>query len=395
VERLSPPAPVAAPTLDPARTADLAHAVRARLAELFANAPKVSGPPPGVQIAYAEGDRVVYAESVGLADAARGRPLTNTHAFTLASQSKPVAAVLAVRMAAAGLIDLDAPAMPLVRGWSPAPDQSAGFDAHAVTVRQLLAHTSGWDLRGFPMWPARDAARAPTVAALLSGAAGDGYRARMQFDPGRTQLYSGAGYAILQLALEGAGGAPYAELLDRHVARPLGWRSTWAGWDPSRTAALATGHAATTDRAPVERSFYPALAPSGLFGTASELAALWSLVAATALGDDSAAAGFVSGDAARAMLTACAPPGPDVAFGLGFALTEWAGLTVFKHAGWCPGFWGTTEGLAELGVAASVQCSMSEPGGKFVAQRLCGFILERARALHGRPAPPRPPRRTA
>ncbi len=379
--------PTPRPEHEPGRASELAEAVRARLPRLLANAAQHSGPPPGVQVAYAEHGRVLYAEAFGLSDAAIGTPLTIHHAFTLASQSKPVAAVVAMRLAEAGLIDLDEPLLARVRHWRPSNEQLCGLNADAATIRHALSHTSGWDLRSLPMHPTDHAATAPRLEDLLSGIAGPQYTPRMRSAPDTSRLYSGAAYTMLQLALEAATGEPYAALVDRLVARPLGWSGTWAGWDPSRLGRLAGGHGPTPNPRPVERAFYPALASSGLFGTASDLASLWSAVASIALGSTSTP-DLLSPVSARGMLSPVPVPGDGIEFGLGFALTPWADLTVFKHAGWCPGFWGTTEGLAELGVAASVQCNMSEPAGKFVAQRLCGFVLERARALHGVPAPP-------
>jgi D-alanyl-D-alanine carboxypeptidase len=87
-----------------------------------------SGVPGAVAVAVGPGWRI--EEAAGSANIATGEPLTVGHRFRIGSVTKVFVAALALRLAAEGLLDLDADAAPFVEG---------------ITIRQLLNHTSGLD----------------------------------------------------------------------------------------------------------------------------------------------------------------------------------------------------------------------------------------------------------
>jgi CubicO group peptidase (beta-lactamase class C family) len=105
---------------------------------------------PAVSIAVVRGGGLAWAHAWGVAAAGRPDPVTPRTLFQAGSISKPVAAMCALRLAAQGRLDLDADVnevlvawkVPANHGWQP-----------RVSVRQLLSHTAGLTVHGFPGYP--------------------------------------------------------------------------------------------------------------------------------------------------------------------------------------------------------------------------------------------------
>lgn len=152
--------------------------------------------------------------------------------FCLASTTKPIATSVLGALVDRGLLALDTPVAALVPELPPPRPTD-----RVVTVRDVAAHTAGfgahhrffYDDEREPV-PVLDAVR------LL---------ARPVFPVGRQWRYSNLGYGVLQVALERAGGAPMADLVEGYVYRPLGMAS--AAWGGSRGPAGAMARHLTVD----------------------------------------------------------------------------------------------------------------------------------------------------
>lgn len=152
----------------------------------------------------------------------------------IGSFTKVLTGTALMRMAAAGLLDVDDP----VERWLPAAPRTG------ITLRHLAAHTSG-----LPRLPPGAGGRDPYAAFdgdALQRLLGrlDGVVVR---PPGEQEEYSNLGYAVLGAALVGAAGAPYEELLAEHVLRPLDVHEVSARPDPGRRL-LAPGFFGRTRR---------------------------------------------------------------------------------------------------------------------------------------------------
>ncbi|MFG2148796.1 serine hydrolase domain-containing protein [Streptomyces sp. NPDC048696] len=127
----------------------------------------------------------------------------------IGSLTKPLTGTLLVRLAAEGALDLDAP----LDRFLPVPSGTG------ITLRHLAEHTSGLPrlppgLRPLNPYAPFDAQALDSLLRRLDSLT----TAR----PGEREEYSNFGYAVLGSALVAAGGAPYEELLGRHVLTPLG-----------------------------------------------------------------------------------------------------------------------------------------------------------------------------
>jgi D-alanyl-D-alanine carboxypeptidase len=186
-------------------------------------------PIAGLEVTVARGGRIAHDAAYGYARRSPDTPADGSTSFELFSVSETVTAVLLLRLAERGLIDLDAPADSIVRGLQ------GGYAA--ATLRQLLHHTSGnsaiaIDVHNPEPRYTRPPARDELTASLAGGtsvAAGD-----------EQWMHSAAGYVIAGLAAEAVTNMPLAALLREEMARPLGLARF--GWCPDLAATRAQAY---------------------------------------------------------------------------------------------------------------------------------------------------------
>jgi CubicO group peptidase (beta-lactamase class C family) len=147
------------------------------------------------------------------------------------SVTKTFVAAAALRLVAAGELELDAPVSRWLPG-VPLPD--------AVTLRHLLQHTSGLgDYGALPEYHAgvRAGAEPWSEDEFLRRTGGGAPR----FAPGTSWAYSNVGYMLVRRAIEAARSAPFARVLADEVLRPLGLRRTSVIGNAAELRGLAFG----------------------------------------------------------------------------------------------------------------------------------------------------------
>ena len=145
-------------------------------------------------------------------------PVTSATLFDLASVTKVVATTsMAMVLYERGLLDLDAPVAGIVPDFvSASPETKHDPRRQAVTVRMLLAHTSGLAAHEKFYLQGR------TREDLLH----DVYSSPLQFDPGVHSTYSDIGFILLGVLIERIGGEPLDVFCQREIFGPLGMIST-------------------------------------------------------------------------------------------------------------------------------------------------------------------------
>ncbi|GAA0295051.1 serine hydrolase domain-containing protein [Sphingomonas oligophenolica] len=170
-----------------------------------------SGRIPGAVILYGENGKVAYRETLGSREVAPERvALTPDTIFDIASLTKVVATTTAVmQLVEAGRLDLDSP---VARYW-PAFAQNGKA---AVTVRQLLTHSSGLpaDLDLVTRWDGE--------AEGLARAAASG----LVKPPGTQFLYSDVNFIVLGELVHRISGEPLDRYAQAHIFAPLGMADT-------------------------------------------------------------------------------------------------------------------------------------------------------------------------
>ncbi|MCO4747843.1 MAG: beta-lactamase family protein [Proteobacteria bacterium] len=156
----------------------------------------------------------VYVWTAGHSDAEGSTSMQHDDVWAIASLTKLYVSVVVLQLEAEGGLTLDDPLSTWTNAY-PAWD--------AVTVRQLLSHTSGIDDFG------GSGLFTPTFdeAAYLSDLADD----PLAFPPGSDLLYSNGNYMLLGQVISAATGTPWREVLRTRVFDPSGLNATQAPGD--------------------------------------------------------------------------------------------------------------------------------------------------------------------
>jgi D-alanyl-D-alanine carboxypeptidase len=267
---------------------------------------------PGAIILLRDGSETWRVAS-GVANRASSEPVQSGDRFRIASITKTMVAVIVLELAEEGKLQLDDSA----HSWL----GPLALDRR-ITIRELLAHTSGLAdytderfLRLAPRWsPRRLAAYAVERPRL--------------FPPGSRFAYASTNYVLLGLIVEKAGGAPLGRLLRRRIFEPLRLRHTT--FSPSMlTGSYVHGYHASQHQGIVTGHLVDVSAKSA--------AGAWAAGAVVSTVDDVARffAGLLQGRLLspallRAMRTPVAEPRR---YGLGLALFQTPCGTAWGHTG--------------------------------------------------------------
>jgi CubicO group peptidase (beta-lactamase class C family) len=251
---------------------------------------------PGVSIAVVHNGRIDWARGYGVAWAG-GPAVTPDTLFQASSISKPLTALAVLHLAESGKIHLDREANDYLKVWK-IPDTQFTVQSK-VTIAELLEHTAGINLPGFPGYTAGQPL--PTLLQILQGAPPAlGPAITVTSVPGTKWRYAGGGYVILRQLLTEVTGRPFDQLLRDSVLMPLGMtHSTFQQPLPAELAAAAARPHDEDGRVFDHGArIYPEEAPDGLWTTASDLARYIIAVQKSLQGK-----GLLSQDMARRMLT--------------------------------------------------------------------------------------------
>jgi CubicO group peptidase (beta-lactamase class C family) len=199
-------------------------------------------------------------------------------------------------------------------------DEKTAHLLQHVTVGMLLSHTSGLSQHGFPGY----ADDMPSPEAVLSGRyPSKTPKVHFLSFPGQQFDYSGGGYTVLQLFLEGLMKMSFPDLMQRLVLQPLGMTRSWFGAFPKGETNFANAHYTAYTEASHRK--FPELAAAGLWTTPTDLLKAASAVQESLYTDK----GFISQDTARKMLTQNAEKPSSAGIAFGWDVDDKA----FAHAG--------------------------------------------------------------
>lgn len=221
---------------------------------------------PGASVAVLHGGVIEWSKGYGVTRAG-GVPVTPDTLFQAGSISKPVTALAALRLVEQRRLTLDGDVNGQLKGWNlpTSPGQQ-------VTLRELLSHTAGTTVHGFPGYLA--GARIPNVDDVLAGRAPANTKpVVVDTPPGTAWRYSGGGYTVIQKLIGDVTGRPFAEVLRNEVLHPAGMtHSSFAQpLDAALLANAAWPHDGTGKPVAGGPHIYPELAAAGLWSTPSDL----------------------------------------------------------------------------------------------------------------------------
>ena len=158
------------------------------------------------------------------------REVTPDTPFLTASISKSFTALAVMQLVEAGQVDLDTEASQYLDGFS-------GRPAGAITIRQLLSHTSGFSTLQGNSSHSEATTGKDELARRVDGLAG----VNPAYEPDERWEYSNTNYQILGRLIEVVSGREYQAYVAANILEPVGMEHSFVA-DGEMHESMATGH---------------------------------------------------------------------------------------------------------------------------------------------------------
>jgi CubicO group peptidase (beta-lactamase class C family) len=246
----------------------------------------------GAVTLVADKDQVLGLEAVGYADVATRKPMKTDALFWIASMSKPITVTALMILVDEGKVKLDDAVeryLPEFANVKIIVTSNNGSQVrlqkprHAITVRNLLSHTSGI--------PFSSSIEQPTLDVLALATRVKSYAlVPLLFEPGTNYSYSNAGINTAARIIEVASGMSYTEFLQKCLFDPLGMKDTTFWPSKEQLTRLPKSYRPTFDKTNLEETTitqlkYPLddhkrrpMPAGGLFSTAADLARFCQMI---------------------------------------------------------------------------------------------------------------------
>ncbi len=358
---------------------DISGWITERLPALLAEH-KVPGAAIGV---YANGE--VFDFASGVLSHATGVAATADSLFQVGSITKTWTATLVMQLADEDLLDLDA----AVVTYLPDFDLADSAAARAVTVRQLLCHTAGFEGDIFTDTGNNDDCVAKYVATLRTDP--------QLFPPGEMFSYNNAGYCVLGRIIEVLRDKPFDQALREHLFTPLGLTHAATDANSAILFRAAVGHLPNpdVDGLPVPAPMWSLVKSNGPAGAMLAMRPRDLLAFARMHLDGGKAAdgaqvlSEASVEAMREQQVTLPPLGlMGTHRGLGWELSDWPGGLVFGHDGGTIGQSAFLRAVPGKDVAITLLTNGGNPIAVYF--EVFGHLLKELADID-LPAPPVPP----
>lgn len=160
---------------------------------------------PSIALGYIEDGNIKQLRSFGVQKDTV--PVSVNTLYKVASLTKPVAAIIALKLIDKGLLTLDEP----LSKYYIDPDIKDHPYLNKLTARHVLSHQSG-----FLNWRYLDKENTLTF----------------EFEPGTKFQYSGEGFEYLRKAIEHKLQQPFEKIAETLLFKPLGMNNTYFNWTP-------------------------------------------------------------------------------------------------------------------------------------------------------------------
>lgn len=326
---------------------------------------------PGVSIAVIDNFKIDWAQGFGVRDVRSNYTVSNGKStnsrittetvFQAGSISKAIFALAVLRLMQNGQLDLDEDVNSYLTSWR--IDPHMGWQPR-ITLRQLLSHTAGLTVHGFPGYQAGQ--NIPTLPQILNGEwPANTNKVQVNILPGTQFRYSGGGTTVAQQVVVDVIKRPFPQIMHELVFEPLGMtHTTFAQPLPKRWAKnAATGH--LWNVIPVKGKYhtYPEMAAAGLWTTATDLAKVG--VELLKVLQAKTFSGLLSQELIESMLVPQLKHqvvGEGEFVGLGFFCNGKEEDFCFGHSGQDQGFFADMQFYKALGKGAVIMTNFNEGG---------------------------------
>lgn len=204
------------------------QALAARLDALIA--PLYKADAPGATIIVVRDGKPLFRKAYGMADMAKGQPMSADMSLRLGSITKQFTAVGILMLADEGKLAVGDDMRKYLTDF---PDKGK-----VVTIEHLLTHTSGipsyTGKKEFGSLMTRDMSVAEAIGFFKDDP--------LEFDPGTRYAYNNSGYFLLGAIIEKVSGQTYAKFMEQRIFVPLGMTHTAYEGHERGTPARALGH---------------------------------------------------------------------------------------------------------------------------------------------------------
>jgi CubicO group peptidase (beta-lactamase class C family) len=275
---------------------------------------------PGLAIALVRGGTVETLRTYGKANLELDTPVTRDTVFELGSLTKQFTAMAVMMLVEGGRLRLDdSVALHL-------PEVPETW--RAITVRQLLTHSSGLqEYLSVPGLPDQAHALGHREMTRLFAS-----RIAQEFPPGETWAYSNTGYLLLGDVIERVSGQSYWEFLRTRMFEPAGMHATRSSEPRSVIRGRATGYGwnggGFENRPALSENAYSA---GAVASTIADMAR-WAIALRGGLISNA------SRDQLWTPLTVTRGPIPPFNYGFGWVVDRERGRRAVLHSGGTPGF---------------------------------------------------------
>ena len=137
--------------------------------------------------------------------------------FQAASISKPLTALLVVKLAEEKKLDLNKDVNLYLKDYKVVDKKGKETK---VTLKQILSHTAGLNVSGFPGYAANK--KIPSIDQILNGTKPcNTEKIFVKYNPGKKYAYSGGGYIVLQKIIEEVTKKKFEKIMKEKIFKPL------------------------------------------------------------------------------------------------------------------------------------------------------------------------------
>lgn len=314
---------------------------------------------PGCAVAVMLDGAIVYVRGYGMADLNHGIANSPESVFHVASVSKQFTAAAIQLLASEGRLSLDDPVQKFI-------PELHDFGV-AVTLRQLLHHTSGirdqWDLLGLAGWRySRDLITDDDVMRVLARQKG------LNFPPDTRFLYSNSGYTLLAQVVKRVSGMSFREFTTERIFKPLGMKHSHFRDDHAEIVPnIAYGYVRAGDTFRLSVTNFDTVGATSLLTTVEDLA-LWD--------ENFYQPRVLNAELLQEMATpGRLPDGTALDYGLGLTVGTYRGLPVVSHSGADAGYRSELLRFPRQHFSVSCLCNLAEMDPSRLAQQVADIYL--------------------
>lgn len=187
---------------------------------------------PGISVIIVDKGKTVYQRGFGFADTKTKTPVTSDTLFELGSTSKAFTGLAILQLEKQGLLKRSDD----VRKYIPWLSLTYKGEDKAVTIQQLLSHTSGIPSNSITQIPesTADNALELTVKTLLDQS--------LNRQPGSSFEYATINYDVLGLVIEQVTKQPFDQYIQQKILQPVGMHQSFVGIHQVHSTHMASGY---------------------------------------------------------------------------------------------------------------------------------------------------------